>query len=91
MEYDTALKRHGILPPATTWIYLRGDCTEGNESEKDKCHRTSLIYRIVKKINEQTKQKQTHRYREHFNGYRVGTGGLRDWVKQGKGLRYTHW
>ena len=33
------------------------------------------------KINKQAEQKQTHRYREHFDGCQLG-GGLGDWVKR---------
>ena len=42
------------------------------------------------KINEQAEQKQTHRYREHFDGCQMG-GGLGRWVKKVKGLRNTDW
>ena len=41
-------------------------------------------------INEQTKQKQTHRYREQTDGCQRG-GGMWNWVKKVKGLRSTGW
>ena len=41
-------------------------------------------------INEQAKQKQTHRYREHFASCWMG-GGMGRWVKKVKGLRNTNW
>ena len=43
-----------------------------------------------KKQNKQAEQKQTHRYREHFDGCPKG-GGLGKWVKKVKGLRSTNW
>ena len=42
------------------------------------------------KINQQTKQKQTHRYREKTDGCQM-EGGLGNWVKNVKGLRSTNW
>ena len=41
-------------------------------------------------MNEQAVQKQTHRYREHFNGCWMG-GVLGVRVKKVKGLRSTTW
>ena len=41
-------------------------------------------------INEQTKQKHTHRYREQTDGCQRG-GGLEGWMKKVKGLRSTNW
>ena len=40
------------------------------------------------KINEQAKQKQSHRYREQL-GHQMGGGGL--WVKKMKRLKSTNW
>ena len=40
------------------------------------------------KISEQVEQKQTHRYREHFDRCQMG-GGLGRWVKKVKGLSST--
>ena len=42
------------------------------------------------KINEQAEQKQTHRYREHFDSCQMG-GWLGGWVKKVKELRSTNW
>ena len=42
------------------------------------------------KQNKQTEQKQTHRYREHCEGYQMG-GGAGEWVNKVKGLRSTNW
>ena len=41
-----------------------------------------------KKQNKQTKEKQTHRYREQTDGCQI-RGGLRDWVKKVKELKNT--
>ena len=41
-------------------------------------------------INEQTKQKQTHRYREQTGACQMG-GRLGGWVEKMKGLRSTNW
>ena len=40
--------------------------------------------------SKQTKQKQTHRYRKHFDGFQMG-GALRGWMKKVKVLRSTNW
>ena len=40
----------------------------------------------LKKTNKQVEQKQTHRYREHFDGY-WRARGLWSWVKKAEGLR----
>ena len=37
------------------------------------------------KQNKQTEQKQTHRYREHFDGYRVGR--VRGMAEKGEGIK----
>ena len=42
------------------------------------------------KINKQAKQKQTHKYREHFDDCHLG-GRSGGWVKKVKGLRDTNW
>ena len=44
------------------WYYA-----QGNKSEKDTCHVVLLICDNLKsKVNEQTKLKQTHRYRKQM-------------------------
>ena len=42
-----------------------------------------------KKQNNQTEQKQNHRYREHFDGCHM-EGGSGGWVKNVKELRSTN-
>ena len=42
-----------------------------SQAEKDKCHMISLHVES-KEQNKQTKNKQTHRYREHFDGCQMG-------------------
>ena len=41
------------------------------------------MWNLKSKINEQTKQKQTHIWREHFDGCQIGEG-LGGWVKKVK-------
>ena len=45
---------------------------------------------LKNKVNEETKQKQTHRYTEQTDGCQMGAG-LGDWVKKVTGLRSTNW
>ena len=51
-------------------------CAKWNKSDRERqMHYISLIRGIWKtKINEQTKQKQTHRYREQIDGHQMGEG-----------------
>ena len=41
------------------------------------------------KQDKEAEQKQTHIYREYFNGCQIGGGG--GWLKKFKGLRSTNW
>ena len=43
-----------------------------------------------KKKIKRAEQRQTHRYREHFNGFQIGEA-LGGRVKRGKGLGSTNW
>ena len=44
MEYYSAIKKNEILPFATMWMELEGIMlSEISQSEKNKCHMTSLI------------------------------------------------
>ena len=62
VEYkEYSLYKEEILPFATTGIYLEGMVSEISLSEKEKYHEFIYIWNIENKINEQTKQKQTHR------------------------------
>lgn len=45
-----------------------------------------MEYKNTHKINEQSKQKQTHRYSEQIDSYQMG-GELGDWVKKVKGIK----
>ena len=46
----------------------------------------SLIYGIPTPKNEQTKQKQTHRYREQFNDCQM-EGGFESLGEKGEGIK----
>ena len=48
--------------------------SEMNPAEKDTYHVISLMYGIKTKINEQTKQKQTHSYREQIAVHHMRRG-----------------
>ena len=44
MEYYSPIKKNGILPFATMWMELESIMlSEISQSEKDKCHMTSLL------------------------------------------------
>ena len=47
------------------------------------------MWYVKNKVNEQTKQKQTHRCRGQAGGCKGGDVG--DWVKKVKGLRSIDW
>ena len=50
MEYYSAIKKNEILHFVTTWMDLEGIMlSEINQTEKDKYHMTSFLYRILKK------------------------------------------
>ena len=48
------------------------------------------MWNLKNKINKKAEQKQTHRYREYFDGCQMG-GVLGGWEKKKKGLRSTDW
>ena len=65
-----------------------GYCANGVNQTK-----TNAVYHLNVESNEQnkqTKQKQTHGYREHFEDCQIG-GALRGWSKKWKELRSTNW
>ena len=65
MEYYSAVKRNKILPFATAWTGLEGIMlSEINQSEKKIPYYVIYVWNLRKNINEQTKQKQNHRYKE---------------------------
>ena len=43
------------------------------------------VWNLKNNVNEQTKQKQIHRYREQIDGCQKGRR-LEDWVKKGEGI-----
>ena len=58
-----------------TWMDLEGILlSEISQTKKDKCQMISLPVEPKSKINLTKKQKQTHRYREHFDGCQIGGG-----------------
>ena len=47
IEYDSAIKKNGIMPSAATWMGLEIIIlSEVNQTEEDKYHTISLIYGI---------------------------------------------
>ena len=47
MEYNSAIKKNDIMPPAATWMELETlILSEISQQEKDKYHMISLIYGI---------------------------------------------
>lgn len=68
MECDSAIKKSETWPSAMTRADLEGIVlSETSQTEKDKYHRVSLNMWNLK--NKQ--QKQTPRYRKHFNACHV--------------------
>ena len=72
-EYYSAIKKNKILPSATTCVDLEGILlSDISQTEKDKCHIISLTCGIYKtKLTSKAEQKQTHRYREYFDGFQI--------------------
>ena len=60
--------------------------TEISQTEKDKYHMISYLCTLKYKINKQTKQKETHRYREKLDGHQM-EGWLREQVKKIKRIK----
>ena len=54
-------------------------------------HDFTHMWNLQNKVNEQTKGKQVHRYREQTDGCQVGDGWLEGRMKKVKGLRSTDW
>ena len=54
----------------------RGYCAELNKSDRGRqmSYEYTYMQTLKNKINEQTKQKKTHRYREQTDGCQVGGG-----------------
>ena len=74
-EHYSALKKNEILPFATICldIMLKGIVlSEISQTENDKHDMMSYMWNLNNKTNEQTKQKQTHRYREQTGGCQKG-------------------
>ena len=66
MEYYLVIKKNTVLKFVSIWVDLVVMVlSEINQTEKNKCNVISLICGIREnKPNEQTNQKQTHRYRD---------------------------
>ena len=66
--------------------------SETSQIGKDKYRMILLTCGIERtiNINKETKQKQTHGYRNHTDGCQRG-GGLGGWVKKMKHLSSTDW
>ena len=88
MEYYSTIKKNRLVPSATVWMDLEGIML--SEISLQITYDFTYMWHLKNHINKQTKQKQTHRYREQFDGCQRG-GGLRDWMEKVKGLRSTDW
>ena len=66
MEYYLVIKKNTVLKFVSIWVDLVVMVlSEINQTEKNKCNVISLICGIREnEPNEQTNQKQTHRYRD---------------------------
>ena len=88
-----------LLGHKKEWNFTICDNTDGPRGYYAKWHKSdrerqipydfTYMWNIKSKISKQTKQKQTHRYREQIEGWQMGRvwGG---WVKEVKGLRSTN-
>ena len=64
-------------------------CRAASSRVPDFAYDFTYMWNLKNKVNEQVKQKQTHRYREQTDGCQMG-GELGVWVKKVKGLS-TNW
>ena len=78
-----AIKKNEILPVVTAWIDLEGITLSKKKLVKERQipYNFTYMWNLNNKINEQTKLKQTHRYREWTGGWQRG-GGCRDWKRR---------
>ena len=72
MEYYSAIKKNEILPCATTCMSLEGIMLREISQTKTNTIWFPYMWNLKNKINEQTKQKQMHRYKEQTDGSQVG-------------------
>ena len=85
MGYYLAVKENDILPFVTAWVDLEGVML--SEISQRKTNTIWFHLNVESKIqNKQTRQKQTHRYRERTDGHQTGENWRR-WVKKVKGLK----
>ena len=75
MENYLAIKKNEILAFAITCVDLEGIILSEISQTKINTIYFTYLWNLKNKINEQTKQKQTHRYREQTDGCQMG-GGL---------------
>ena len=83
-EYELAIKENESLPSAMTFMDLEGIVLSEISQRKTKCHDFTYMWNLKNKINKQVDQKQTHKYREHFDGCQL-KDGLGGWMKKVKG------
>ena len=70
----------------------RGYYAKENKSERERQipHDFTYMWNLKNNMKDQTKQKQTHRYREQTDGCQLEEG-FRGWVRKVKGVRNTNW
>ena len=66
MEYDSAIKKHEIMPFAATWMDLENIIL--SEVRERQVSYITFMWNLKNNINELTKQKQTHRHRKQSYG-----------------------
>ena len=78
MEYYLAIKKNKNLTISDSMDGHRGYCAKGSRSVRKRqiLRDFTYVWNLKNNINKQTKQKQTHRYREQTDG---GWGRGRGW------------
>ena len=71
MEYYSAIKKNEILPFLTTWMDLEGIMLSeiSQRNTNTVCFHLHVESKTKNKKMNETKQKQTHRYKEQTSGY----------------------
>ena len=92
MEYYLAIIKEWNLTISDSMNWPRGYYAMWNKSVKERQipYDFTYMWNLKNNINEKTRKRQTHRYREQTDGCERG-GRLEVCVKKVKGLRSTDW